>query len=340
MFQLLLIWMLFLVLATVIAVAGFHLCREGDRIGMSLGLTGSWVGLAMLATVTSLPELVTGTVSVTVADVPNIAVGDALGSCVINLAFLVLLDFLNRGEPLYRCVSQGHILSAGFGVVMIGLIGINVVVGDSHGHSAAFGLAHVGLYSPLLLLLYIIAMRTLFVYENAQAAVALAPSSQHEAIDLPRALRRFGVAAGAVIAAGSGLPFIGSELAEVMGWNRSFVGTMFIAAVTSLPELAITVFALRMGASDMAIGNLLGSNLFNCAIVAIDDLFYRQGPLLAQVSSVHAATAFTSMIMTGLAIIGLLYRPSGLVFRSVGWISIGLAVLYLSNTYVIFLYGE
>lgn len=355
MLALVVIWLQFLGLGAVIAVAGFHLCREGDRIGVRLGLSGSWVGLAMLATVTSLPELVTGVVAVSTANVPNIAVGDALGSCVINLAFLVLLDFLNRGEPIFSRVSQGHILSAGFGVVLIGFIGINIVVagaptgaagstfapaGLTHVGLAHVGLAHVGLYSPLILLFYVIAMRTLFIYENTRATATPETGGAAAAIDLTRALRRFGLAAAAVVAAGCWLPFVGSDLAEAMGWNRSFVGTLFIAAVTSMPELAITVFALRMGAVDMAIGNLLGSNLFNCAIIALDDLIYTPGPLLSNVSPVHAATAFSAVIMTGLATIGLLYRPRGRVLRSVGWVSIGLAVLYLSNTYIVFLYGD
>ena len=72
---------------------------------------------------------------------------------------------------------------------------------------------------------------------------------------------------------------------------RSFVGSLFVAMATTLPELAVTLSALRLGALDMAIGNLLGSNLFNVAIVAIDDLFYRPGDLLAHVSPVHAITA-------------------------------------------------
>jgi cation:H+ antiporter len=165
-------------------------------------------------------------------------------------------------------------------------------------------------------------------------------AGETHAIDLPRALRRFGFAAAVVVAAGCWLPFVGSDLAEVMGWNRVFVGTAFIAAVTSMPELAIKVFVLRMGSVDMAIGNLLGSNLFNIAIVAIDDLVYTQGPLLANVAPVHAATAFSAVIMPGLAIIGLLYRPRGLVLRSIGWVSIGLAVLYLFNTCAVLLYGE
>lgn len=63
--------------------------------------------------------------------------------------------------------------------------------------------------------------------------------------------------------------------------GRSFVGTLFMALVTTMPEMAVTLSPLHLRALDMAIGNLLGSNLFNVFILAIDDLFYLRGPLLA-----------------------------------------------------------
>jgi cation:H+ antiporter len=329
----LLVWLQFFGLGAVIAIAGFHLCREGDRIGAMLGFTGSWVGLALLATVTSLPELITGVVAVTAVQAPNIAVGNALGACALNLGFLVLVDFLYRRAPIYRSASQSHVLTASFGVVLIGFIGINLVVGNTANVTLPV-LAHVGPYSPLLLIFYALALRTLFFRERADA-----PARENNA-PLAGSVRRFALAAVAVIAAGAWLPFVSSDIASTMGWNRSFVGTLFVAVVTTLPELAITVSAIRMNAPDMAIGNLLGSNLFNAAIIAIDDLFYTQGSLLSHVSATHAATAFSAVIMSGLAIIGLLYRPGGRVLRSVGWISIGLAVLYLFNTYIAFTYGE
>jgi cation:H+ antiporter len=107
-----------------------------------------------------------------------------------------------------------------------------------------------------------------------------------------------------------------------------------------LPELAVTLSALRMGALDMAIGNLLGSNLFNVLIIAIDDLFYRPGSLLAAVSPVHAVTVGSAITMTGLAMVGLFFRPGGRVLRAISWISLGLMAMYLLNTYVLYLYGE
>ncbi len=84
----------------------------------------------------------------------------------------------------------------------------------------------------------------------------------------------------------------GDIIAEKTGLSASLIGLMLLASVTSLPELvtgisavtaanapeiAVTLSALRIGAIDMAIANLLGSNLFNITILAVDDLFYARG---------------------------------------------------------------
>jgi cation:H+ antiporter len=151
--------------------------------------------------------------------------------------------------------------------------------------------------------------------------------------------RRFGLAALVVLAAGSWLPQVADGLATALGLSRSFVGTVLMALVTTLPEMAVTLGALRLGALDMALGNLLGSNLFNIMILAVDDAFYVRGPLLAAVAPVHAGTAVTALVMTGLVIIGLVMRPQGRTLRLVSWISVGLAATYVVNAALVYL-GE
>jgi cation:H+ antiporter len=275
---------------------------------------------------------------VTVANTPNIALGDALGSCVINLGFLVVVDFVFRDAPLYRAASRSHILSGAFGGVALGIVGSSILVSHIPGLEQP-GVLGVGLYSPIVMLVYVVALRTSFRYEQGDGSVAR-PERAMLLGGQRRALREFALAALVVAIAGAWLPVAGGRLADAMGWNRSFVGTLLVAASTSLPELAVTLSALRLRALDMAVGNLLGSNLFNAVIIAIDDLFYRHGPLLAHVSSLHAITAFSAVVMTALAMIGLFYRPEGRVLRAVGWISIALVRVYLANSYVVFLHGD
>jgi cation:H+ antiporter len=101
----------------------------------------------------------------------------------------------------------------------------------------------------------------------------------------------------------------------------------------------VTLSALRLRALDMAIGNLLGSNLFNVTILAIDDLFYTRGPLLADASPVHGGTAIAAVVMSGLVMIGLVMRPQGRELRVLSWVSAGLLATYLFNAALVFLYG-
>ena len=109
------VWLELLVCSALILVSGSLLTRYGDMLAEKTGMGRTWIGLILLATVTSLPELATGVSAVTVADAPDLAVGDVLGSCVFNLMLIGLVDLFYRPSPLLSRVDQGHVLSAGFG---------------------------------------------------------------------------------------------------------------------------------------------------------------------------------------------------------------------------------
>jgi cation:H+ antiporter len=349
-------WLLlqFALCAALIARAGYVLSRSADALAEAHGWGRGWVGLALLATVTSLPELASGISAVAWVDAPNLAVGNALGACVVNLLFLVVVDALQRRQPMYREASQTHLLSAGFGVVMLGFVALGLLMG---GRVPA--LMHVGVYSPLLLGLYLLALKAVHGQERlalagargdpaaapaalaapATAAMSAASATPALAAEVRREWRRFAVAAGVVLVAGSWLPGVADGLAQALGLSRSFMGTVFMALVTTLPEMAVTLGALRLGALDMAIGNLLGSNLFNVLILAVDDASYVRGPLLAAAAPVHAGTAVTALVMTGLVIIGLVMRPQGRMLRVLSWVSVGLVATYAVNAALVYLSG-
>ena len=331
------VWVKFAACAVLIAFSGSRLSRYGDVIADKTGLGGVWIGLMLMATVTSLPELVTGVSAVVLADAPNIAVGNVLGACVINLTMIVLLDLLSREESIYTRVGQGHILAAAFGLTMIGFVGFSVLFAQN---DRAFTLGTIGPYTPLIAVLYLAAVRSVFYFERRQRAAATqAGAERYPDITLAQAATRYAAASLIVIAVGIWLPYVGQELARATGWQETFVGTLFIAFATTLPEIVVTVAALRIGAVDLAVSNLFGSNLFNILIIAIDDIVYLKGPLLSHVSGVHAVSALSAVMMSGVAIIGLFYRPAQRVFHAVGWTSLLLLSLYLLNAFFLYLYG-
>lgn len=327
-----LIWAQFFTCVVLIGLAGVRLIRYGDAIATLTGLSRSWIGLILIATVTSLPELVTGLSSVAIASSPDIAIGDVLGSCVFNLAILGLMDIFYRKDPVYAIANQQHVISAGFGVMLLVVAALVLPSQDNFPN-----IGHVSWGSLLILMLYVLAMRTMYLAEQRHQVLA---QPTHHAMTLKSALTGYVFAAIVIIGIGIWLPLIGVELASLMGWSNTMVGTLFIAFATSVPELATTWGAARIGAIDMAFGNLLGSNLFDILILAIDDFAYHPGSLYAHVSPMHVLSAMIACLMSGVVVLGLAQRPVSRVLRTGSWAGLALLALYLLNTSLQFMNGQ
>ncbi len=334
-----LVWTAFAAVVAVIGAAGYVMCKAADDIAEISGLSRAWVGLLLLSIATSLPELATGMSAIVVLDAPDIAVGDALGSCVFNLLILVVIELLGRGDSLYTRVGSGHSVAAAFGVILTGFVAFSILIAPA---LPALRIGHVGVYAPVILGIYLVAVYTLFQHERRTIATVghrpLIPGV--DARSLRTAIRRYAVSAVFVITAGALLPRIAMEIAQQMGWSNTFVGTIFVAFATSIPEVAISITATAIGSVDMAVANLLGSNLFDVAILALDDLVYTKGPILSAVAPSHAVTAVSAAIMSGVAIVGFSYRPTGRLFRLSSWIGITLFSIFLLNAAVQYLHGE
>lgn len=335
-------WAGFVACLLLILYSGARLSRNADLIAARTGLGGTWIGLVLVASVTSLPELVTGFSSLVVVHQPDLAVGAVFGSLIFNLLIIVVLDFMYRERSLYTRVHQGHVLSAAFGIVLIGIAAAAMMLNKQ---LAMPSLAHVGLFTPLAFLIYLLAVRSLFRYERRERAEYAAEAGQrvkeraYEAPTLAALYVRYAAHASVVVVTATVLPVIGEGLARGMGWDRTFVGTILLAFATSVPEIVISVAAVRIGAVDLAIGNVLGSNLFDMLILGIDDLIYLPGPLLGAASDEHMFTAIGALTMTGIVIVGLMYRPERRVLRLVGWISLALVTLAVLNAVVLLLFG-
>ena len=327
------VWLQYLACLVIILFAGTKLARYGDAIGEKTGVGGLWIGLVLLAAITSVPELVTGVSSASLVGVPDLAVGTLLGSCLFNLAILALLDILYRPAPILSAVHLRHVASAGVGILLIGIAALSIWVGDRF-----FGLAlgWVGIPGIVILIFYLIAVRQLFRFERSHPLPPKAASPKYAGIPLKTVYFRFTLAAIAVIGAGIWVSFVGDEIAETTGWGANFVGSLFLAISTSLPELVVTIAALRLGALDMAVADILGSNMFNIAIIFAVDLFYTSGSLLASVSTAHITTALVTMAMGILVIMGLRFRQKGKTFFVISWQALALIGLYIFGAYALF----
>ena len=328
------IWFKFVLCLAIILFAGTKLARFGDAIAEKTGLGRMWIGLVLLAAITSMPELVTGVSAAAVVRLPDLAMGTLLGSCALNLAILALLDIFHQRTPILTEASPGHVISAGWGILLMGIAAGTIFAGE---RVSGLALGWLGIPSIVIFVAYLVGMWWLFRYERGQQLpVAPASSPKYEEFTTRTVYIRFALAAAAVIAAGIWLSFIGEEISETTGWSATFVGTLFLAITTSMPELVVTMAALRLGAVDMAVADILGSNMFNIAIIAPVDLSYTQGPILSVVSGSHLITAAVVAVMNLLVIAGLRFRQRRKVFGVLSWYAPVLIVIYVLGAYALF----
>jgi cation:H+ antiporter len=331
-----LVWLQYLACLAIILFAGTRLARYGDAIAEKTGLSGLWIGLVLLAAITSVPELVTSISSVALVGLPDLAMGTLMGSCLFNLTLIALLDFLYRKGPILSHVRFRHIASAAAGIVLISVAGAAILWGES---LAVVKLAWVGVPSIVILILYLIAVRQLFLYERRHPSPPETTSPKYAHLPIKTVYFRFTLAALAVIGAGIWVSFVGDDIAGATGWGASFVGSLFLAISTSMPELVVTVAALRLGATDMAVADILGSNMFNVAIIFAAGLFYTKGSILSSVSNSHLITVAMTITASLLVIFGLRFRRQRKLFRFSSWYSPSLIVLYILGAYFLFRAG-
>jgi cation:H+ antiporter len=305
-------WLLFLVNAVAIVLAGAYLSRYGDQIAELSGLGRLWIGVVLMAAATSLPEIFT-TMSAGWIDAPDLAAGNLFGAGLSNMLTLALIDLLYRQKRVWRQAALEHTLTAALAMVLTGLAAFFVMLRIEVVHLG------VGLESLVLPVLYLLGMRVVLRQEDmarrqrAQSTLAEELAGAHgggvpRREELRRAVIGFAIAAGVLLVAAPVLTQSAEQIAEETGVSSTFIGTSLVAITTSLPELVVSITAVRMGAFDLAVGNLFGSNAFNMAAFFFADLAYRQGSLLSTVSTTHALTGLWAIIMMNIGLMGIIYR--------------------------------
>lgn len=317
----------FITCVAFILLGGSRLSKYGDIIADLTGIGKAWLGLVLMGAITSLPELITGVSSILIIDAPEIAVGDVMGSCAFNLLILAFLDYFIPGKPLSSMVTKGHVVGGFLGMILLTFSVIAILFA-----SVFPVIGWISSSSVLLIGVYFVAIRIIYKNETRLAAEAkqgqIFIKKNNEEISLPLAIRRYIIAALIVVVAAVFLPYFAELLSDQTGMNKSFVGTLLVAATTSLPELAVSVSAVRRGSVDIAVGNLLGSNIFNMLILSIDDIMYTKGPLLAAVSINHALSGLVALLMTAIVGISIVYSTPFKRF-SLGIDAIILVVFYV-----------
>jgi cation:H+ antiporter len=293
-------WIIFVASSAALVLAAVKLAQYGDVIAVRTRMGGMFIGVLLLAGATSLPEMLTMINSFRV-EAPGLAAGNMFGSNMFNMLLLAVLDLLNQEARILRRVVTTHALTAALASAMIGL-SIFFILGD-----IPLRIGWMGLDSLTLILVYVGGIR--LIQLNGQASsTAVDVSQEGPVMPLWRALLGFVLATAALVLITPYLVRSSNEIAEITGLGAGFIGTTLLAAVTSLPETVAVVAAARMGAYDLAVGNLFGSNVFNMFALGVADLFYTPGRFLGAIDPSFALVGMLGLLLTNLALIGNIAR--------------------------------
>lgn len=314
----------FFIFAVLIIISGFKLSQYGQILSKKTIFSEALFGIIFLAIVTSLPELITSIGAVTIVDAPNMAASNVFGSILINLMIIAILDFIQGKGGILSISDRKHILTLSITTILLGLIVLSILFRSIT--NIQFGFFNIGLDSILIFLVYLFCVK--LVYRHSQEPSKKQDIAKPSTSNLWNLWFKFCLFAGIIVISGIYLAKLGDEITIKTGLSQTFVGLVFLAVATSLPELIVSISALRLGSVDMALGNVLGSNLFDTAIIPLTDVFYRKGELLSSLSISHIFTLSLCILFSTIIISGLTYR-SKKSFLKLGWDIIAMIIIFM-----------
>ncbi|HSM38359.1 MAG TPA: hypothetical protein VK838_03435 [Candidatus Limnocylindrales bacterium] len=296
---------IFAVSAAAVMGAGTVLARAGDAIATRTRMGGLFVGMLLMATATSLPEIVTDA-SAAAAGAPDLSIGDLFGSSMANMAILAFIDLTAR-RRVWPSVELGHARIGAVAIVLTAFVLLSVA------SPTGIRIGWIGIESLLVVVAYIVAAA--WIGRSDQSGRHDEPKAGEELLipvgwgadggSLRRDLAMFAAAAAVILVSGPALAVSADGIAKETGVAETFIGVTLLAIATSLPELVASLAAVRIGAHDLAVGNLFGSNAFNMTVVLWVDLAYTDGPVLQSVSLNQLIPGLGAILLMGLAIAAL-----------------------------------
>lgn len=296
-------WIVFLISAAAVVLAGMRLSRDGDALAERTGLGRVWVGAILVAGATSLPELATDVYAVRAGE-RNLAVGDLFGSNMANMLILAVADLSVRQTPILERVAANQLLVGTLGIILSAMAGVAILL---PGHYQTFG---IGWATVAIGVVYVLGMRLLSVNRREPAFETAAQAEAHlrRTPSLRECVMGFLIASAVLLLAARFLASSAAQIAGELGIASGFVGMVLLALTTSLPEVSVSLFTVRQGSYDLAVGNLLGSNAFNMAILVALDVADGPRSLLSGLDPSLLLGGLIGILMMGQVLMGIANR--------------------------------
>lgn len=321
--------LVFLAAAVVIALFGVRMTHVARKLAIQTRMGEALMGTIFIGASTSLSGIMT---SVTTASYgyAELSVSNALGGIAAQMLFLAIADMFYRKANLeHAAASAENLMMTAFLIILLSILLFATTVPD-------ISIYAIHPASPLLIIFYLFGIHILarthqmpmWVPKNTRdTRHESTKSTAHGSPEIGKLWTQFVICAAMVAAAGWVLAQTGMLITQQTGLTQGVVGGVFTAVSTSLPELVIAVAAVRMKSLTLAIGDIVGGNLFDTLFIAVSDFAYREGSIYAAISTAESTWLAITLIMSGILMVGLLHRerhgPG-----NIGWESVLLITTY------------
>lgn len=253
--------LLFFVIGVILILGGANYLTDGAAfISYKLGLSSLAVGLTVVAFGTSMPEFVVSFTSAIKGNA-DIAVGNIVGSNIFNILAILGITALIKPLVVSRTTLRNEIPLMLLGFVLLGIMSLDHIFDPETSSINVISRTD----SMALFCFFLVFMSYILTIARKRQAESDVPPTKNHPLWLALLFIAGGLAA--LIFGGNLFVDSASNLARSFGVSEAFIALTLVAGGTSLPELATSIVAARKGHVDMAIGNVVGSCLFNVFFV-------------------------------------------------------------------------
>ena len=288
-----------------------------------LGMSPLLIGLTIVAFGTSAPEMLVSTMAA-LDDAPGLAIGNAIGSNIANIALVLGATALVSPLPI-----KGNLVRVELPILTLATMGAGIVLLDYYLDAIDSGLLLLGL------------VVCLYLFKRYQKDYSQAASQDHLQ-DKEKPLAKMSLKVGIVwLLVGLALLALGSRIlvggavyiATSLGVSEMIIGLTIIAIGTSLPELAASIMSARKGQHGIALGNVIGSNIFNLlGVMAIPALI---SPVVIEADALWRDYGLMLMLTLFILALGFKARRGGHISRPIGGLLLLIYVMYMFLLYTI-----
>lgn len=327
---------LFIGAAAIIAFIGTKLTRVADELADITGWGEALFGAIFLGGTTSLPGIITSVIAAS-NNHPELAISNAVGGIAAQTSFLAIADLAHKGVNLEHAAAsfanlmQGILLIIILTVVILGMSGSEISIFHIH----PFSIVIIIVYIAGSMLISKAKKKPMWKPEETKETMEDEPEEENINLSTKMVVFKFIVYALVIAAAGYTVAITGIYIADSTGLSEGFVGTVLTAVATSLPELIVSIAAVRQKALTLAVGNIIGGNTFDVLFIAFADVAYTPGSILHAISNSQLFILSLTILMTAILSLGLLHRQKQ-GFGKIGWESITILILYLAGNAFLF----